>query len=155
ITYHPAMLAVVTAPDNKPVTIHRSYLTEDGRKAPVNEPRKLYSPVAKGCAIRLSPLTSTLGIAEGIETALSASFMFGVPTWAAICAGMLETFEPPSTVEQVVIFGDNDANFIGQRAAYALATRLSSRLAVQVRIPEKPDTDWNDVLLAGVIGRAA
>jgi len=47
-----------------------------------------------------------------------------------------------------VIFADNDANGAGQRAAYALAARLSGRFEVDVKIPEKPDTDWNDVLQA-------
>ncbi len=34
-SWHPAMLAMVTGPDGAPATIHRTYLTEGGRKAPV------------------------------------------------------------------------------------------------------------------------
>ena len=37
----PAMVALVTAADGMPVTVHRTYLTADGRKAPVTEPKKL------------------------------------------------------------------------------------------------------------------
>ena len=41
-------------PDGKPATIHRTYLTSDGHKAAVPEPRKLYSAVPKGSAVRLA-----------------------------------------------------------------------------------------------------
>jgi putative DNA primase/helicase len=147
VSCHPAMLAMVTAPDGRPSTIHRTYLTSDGLKAPIEKARKLYSSAAKGAAIRLNPPAKVLGIAEGIETALAAARLFEVPTWAGVCANMLEQFEPPTTVEKLIIFSDNDVNGAGQRAAYALAARLTGRMCVTVQIPNKPDTDWNDVLL--------
>jgi putative DNA primase/helicase len=145
-TTHPAMLAMVTAPDGRPCTIHRTYLTADGHKAPVGKPRKLYSSVARGSAVRLTTVAPTLGVAEGIETALAATKLFGIPTWAAICAAMLETFEVPTGVTTLVVFGDNDLNGVGQRAAHALAARLSGQFKVDVRIPDRAG-DWNDVLL--------
>jgi putative DNA primase/helicase len=145
---HPAMLAMVTSPDGKPATIHRTYLTDDGRKAPLDPPRKLYSAMPKGSAVRLALPEDILGIAEGIETALAANKLLNVPTWAAISAGMLKNFEPPAQIKTLVIFGDNDSNHVGQTAAYGLAARLSATLAVEVQFPELIDTDWNDVLIA-------
>jgi putative DNA primase/helicase len=119
----------------------------------VDNPRKLYSAVTKGAAIRLFPISERLGVAEGIETAIATTKLFGVPTWATISAGMLETFEPPARVTELVVFGDNDGNHVGQRAAHALAARLAGRgLRVEVRIPDRVGTDWNDVLLAGAGG---
>jgi putative DNA primase/helicase len=147
ITCHPAMLAIVMAPDSKPSTIHRTYLTADGKKAPVDKHRKLYSSAVKGSAIRLTAPAKTLGISEGIETALAAARLFEVPTWAAICADMLAQFEPPTTVKRLIVFGDHDAHGKGQRAAFALASRLVGRIQVEVKIPEKPDTDWNNALI--------
>jgi putative DNA primase/helicase len=149
ISSYPAMLAKVTTPTNKPVTIHRTYLTKAGGKAPVSSPRKLFSAMPKGSAVRLSAPAPTLGIAEGIETALAAWILFGVPTWAAICANGLSAFEPPDTVERLVVFADNDTNNIGQMAAAALTSRLPGRVQVETIIPAQRGRDWNDVLLDG------
>lgn len=88
-----------------------------------------------------------LGIAEGIETAFGAMKMFDLPTWAALSDWGVEKFEPPAETKHLVIYADNDSHGAGQRAAYALAARMSGRLKVGVMIPVKPDTDWNDVLL--------
>ena len=55
-----------------------------------------------------------LGIAEGVETALAASIMFNVPVWAALNANRLKVWEPAEGVSEVVVFGDNDINSVGQ-----------------------------------------
>ena len=98
--------------------------------------------------MRLAAYTDSLGIAEGIETALSASALHGVPVWAALNAGLLQEWTPPKDVKAVFVFGDNDASSTGQAAAYALAHRLKGKgLTVTVEIPARTDTDWNDVWL--------
>ena len=89
-------------------------------------------------AIRLAPAGKVLGIAEGIETALSASALFEVPVWAAISAPLLRKWRPPEGVEKVMIFGDNDKSFTGQEAAYHLARQLSDSVEVEVKIPTLP-----------------
>ena len=95
-SFHPAMIAMVTGPDGAPSTLHRTYLTADGRKASVDAPRRMMpGTIAKGAAIRLATPRDALGIAEGIETALSASALFGVPCWAAVNAGILAEWQPP------------------------------------------------------------
>jgi putative DNA primase/helicase len=147
-SYHPALLARVTTPDGKPATIHRTYLTPSGAKAAVSSPRKIFSAMPNGAAVRLALPVPTLGVAEGIETAFAASILFQVPTWAAICAAGVAKFEPPSVVEHLIVFGDNDDNHVGQSAAFALASRLSGRLKVDVMLPDMPG-DWNDVLTGG------
>ena len=151
VAFHPGMVAMVTGPDDKPATLHRTYLTAAGEKAPVASPRKLMSSPPKGSAIRLAPPTEVLGVAEGVETALAATALFGVPCWATINATMLEQWRPPAGVRSVVVFGDHDRKFGGQAAAYALAHRLAcdGRLGVTVTVSLPPDEgeDWNDVLL--------
>ena len=91
-----------------------------------------------------------MGIAEGIETAMSASAMFGILVWSAINATMLAKWTPPEGCTEVAIFGDNDASFAGQAAAYELARRLAvNHVTVTVHIPPKVGDDWNDVLMLG------
>jgi putative DNA primase/helicase len=67
----------------------------------------------------------------------------------------MEGFAPPAGVRRLVIFGDNDASFAGQKAAYALAHRLHRELPVDVRIPPDAGTDWLDVLNGSAGARAA
>jgi putative DNA primase/helicase len=145
-SFHPAMLAMVQDPAGRPATLHKTYLTADGQKAHVAKPRR-FEPgkIPGGSAVRLVPSVGrVLGVAEGIETACAAMRLFGVPTWSCLNAVLLEKFEPPPGVAELVIFGDNDANARGQQAAETLAVRLNIKVAI--RIPDQADTDWNDVL---------
>lgn len=143
----PAMLATVTDATGRAVSMHRTYI-QDGQKAPVAAPKKLMQgmPLA-GAAIRLTPVSRTLGIAEGIETALAASELFEVPVWSCISTTGIESFEPPEGAEHIVIFADNDANFAGQAAAYRAAHRLALKgIEVEVVIPPSVG-DWLDRLI--------
>ena len=146
----PAMVAKVVDLENRPISIHRTWLTPDGQKADVERPRMLMAgSLVDGAAIRLFPYTDTLGIAEGIETAISAYAIFGVPTWAAISAPMMLKWTPPEAVRNVWVFGDNDHSFTGQSAAYRLGYALKGLNkfnSVQVAIPDILGADWNDVL---------
>ncbi|WP_151448122.1 DUF7146 domain-containing protein [Lacisediminimonas profundi] len=142
----PAMVARLRDPAGNGVSIHRTYLTDAGTKAPVGQVKKIMpgKPLNQA-AVRLSDVGTHLGIAEGIETALAAFSRFGVPTWAATTAQLLEDWVPPAGVERVLIAGDNDNSFTGQAAAFALAKRLTlAGLTVEVRIPESDGKDWAD-----------
>jgi len=141
---YPAMLATVTAPDGKAVSLHRTYL-QGGRKAPVSAPKKLMQGLPlSGAAIRLTAVSEVLGIAEGIETALAASELFEVPVWSCVSAQGVESFEPPAGVREVIVFADHDENFAGQAAAYRAAHRLKLKgFEVEVCIPQDPG-DWLD-----------
>ena len=81
-----ALVAEMLDSDNELATLHVTYL-QAGRKLEGHEPRKLLSPLTgrTGCAVRLMPRAGeAMGIAEGIETALSAAKLHSVPTWAAL-----------------------------------------------------------------------
>lgn len=141
----PALLARVVAPDGAGVTLHRTYL-QKACKAPVPSPKKLMpgKPISGG-AVRLAPAGEWLGIAEGVETALAASQLFGCPVWSVVSANGIETFNPPAGVKSLTVFADHDANFTGQAAAYAAARRLSQRgISCEVAIPPLIG-DWLDV----------
>ncbi|KRS17520.1 DUF7146 domain-containing protein [Roseovarius indicus] len=147
--HYPALIGVVSDADGKPVTLHRTWLAPDGSgKAPEDEVRRIMpGKIPDGAAIRLGEAGYALGIAEGIETALSAMQMYELPVWAVINSTMMEKWEPPASVEELTIFADNDAKFGGQKAAYALAHRLSVKgLSVAVKVPGDVGTDFNDML---------
>lgn len=150
ITKHHALVAKYVAPDAKDWTLHLTFLDGQGNKAQLPKVRKL-APISvpPGGAVRLSNSAETMGIAEGIETALSAQKMFGVPVWAALSDGGLIKWQPPSTAKCIMIFGDNDNGFAGQAAAYGLAHKLRGKnYNVDVRLPAELGADWNDMLLA-------
>lgn len=142
----PALLARVCGPDGTGVAVHRTYL-DGARKADIDSPRRITAgTLPKGSAVRLTPVGPMLGIAEGIETALAASRMFRLPVWSALNAHGLSEFIWPDEVTTLVIFGDRDAGFAGQAAAYRLAQRAAAKgLNVHVELPERVGTDWDDV----------
>jgi putative DNA primase/helicase len=150
----PVMIAKFCDAHGNAAQIHQTFLTEDGGKAPVEPSRKFMRGVLpKGGAIRLSEAAEVMGVAEGIETALSAAKMFDMPVWSTTSALMMKFFDPPVGVKRLVIFGDNDTSYTGQAAAYALANRLVCEARakgierqVDVRIPETAGNDWNDEL---------
>lgn len=149
-----AMVSMVRAPNGKPATLHITYLTADGHHAPVTNVRKIRPPSFDfaGGAVRLNHHQpgQVIAVAEGIETALSAKKMYdnkSLCVWAALTAGNMEKFIPPDEVS-IVLLADNDKNFAGQKAAFAIANRLAAGPNpppdVAVSIPETPGTDFND-----------
>ena len=155
-TTHPGLLALVRDKDGRPVNIHRTYLTAKGTKAALDDPKRMMEgTVPPGSAVRLCPVAEVMGISEGIETALSATALFGIPTWAALSDNRLAAWVPPEGCKSVIVFGDRDHSFAGQAAAYALAKRLrTTKMAVEVRLPDAMGTDWNDVLTETMIDHA-
>lgn len=146
--HFPAMVAMLTNPAGQPAILHRTYLSQDGQKAPVDQPRLMMrGTIPRGSAVRLFEAGETLGIAEGLETAWAAANLFGIPVWAATNSALLSQWEPPPEVRRIVVFGDNDPKFGGAVAAYGLAHRLSvAGLSASVEIPDTVGQDWADVL---------
>lgn len=132
-------------------TMHRTFLKPDGSgKAEMESPRKLMpGDVPDGACVMLSRYTGgPLGIAEGIETAMSATALHGIPTWAALTAGLMAKWRPPVGCDEVHIFADHDRKFGGQSAAYQLAHRLACNgISATVHVPETPGSDFNDIWL--------
>ena len=160
-SYMPGMLANFRSPDDQTGILHRSYLQEPGKRAHVAKPTMMMpGRIPEGGAVRLGEPAETMGVAEGIETALSASILFQVSVWATCSANNMIKWRPPSQCRNVIIFGDLDASFAGQQAAYCLAYRLRSmwsdeektmRFGVETRFTQFHDQgsfheDWNDEL---------
>jgi putative DNA primase/helicase len=155
IRHFPAILCLTTYPDGTRVSIQRHYLDPEGRKAPVEPNRKMMPPLStkpiNGSATQLDPAGIVLAVAEGLESALSARSLSGLPTWACHSTTFLEHVQIPDHTRYVVVFGDKDAKGGGQRAATALVERLrqEGRRAVVYLPPfdlpaDAKSVDWND-----------
>lgn len=154
---YPAMLTAVRDLGGRLVTVHRTFLTEDGWKAPVTTPKRLMAlpegSTISGAAIQFGEPEDVLCIAEGVETALSVLLGTGYPCWAAISANGMTEVLIPQKVKTVLIFADKDRTETGEMAAEKLRARLAleGKLAVIIQIadaiPEgSKGLDWNDIL---------
>lgn len=154
----PMMVAAVRDGLGRLVTLHRTFLSSDGHKAPVSAPKRISALPSDrtivGCAVRLGNPVEKLAVAEGIETALSVVKATGVPCWSCLSAHGLETVEIPEGVEEVFIFADKDRSETGQKAAENLRKRLLKQgIFCAVFLPgneileSTKGVDWNDVLM--------
>jgi len=143
-----AMLALFQLPDGTAVTMHRTYLNKDGNKLQIQSPKKVLpalKPMAGGAVRLFDSLDGLIGVSEGIETAIAVFELLKVPCWAALNSSLMTAWEPTKDIKSVVVFGDNDKNYTGQKAAYVLANRLSIKgFTVEVEIPETVGNDWLD-----------
>ncbi len=145
----PAMIAAITGTDRKVTAIQRTFLRVDGRgKANVTKSKLSRGRMQDG-AVRLGPAGPVLGIAEGIETGLSAMQLFGVPVWCSLSAARLDRLWLPSEAVEIHVFGDNGDR--GHEAAErAVAAYQAQGRRVVVRFPPEKFGDWNDALRAGL-----
>lgn len=141
----PAMLAAVTT-DMGIIAIHRTFLDlGTGKLADFDRPKRALGSLSCG-AVRLAPPTAgRLGLAEGIESALSAMQLFGIPCWATLGNERFGLVAVPETVRELHLYIDNDrgGELAEQRArkAYAVSGRV-----IRSRAPELRGLDWNDEL---------
>lgn len=153
------MLALATTEFSEPRQMHCTFI-QGGQKIE-GTARKMFSlapkdnmdqDVTEPLAIKLFQSDDILGIAEGIETALSAKQLYGIPTWSVMNATFMKRFRAPTGVKTLYLYADNDANLTGLAAAMecARANLLCSNDVVKV-VVTWPDgvNDFNDVLTKG------
>jgi hypothetical protein len=147
----PSLVAGVQAPDGGVIAVQRLFLTWDGNKAPTRLQRITTGRLREG-AVRLAGAGPVLGLAEGVETALAAQQLAGVPVWASLGAERLPLVRIPPEVRELHLFADADET--GERAAQRAAERHVRRgLKVLIRRPPEGFGDWAD--LAAGRGSAA
>jgi hypothetical protein len=124
----PAMLAAVTT-DIGIIAVHRTFLeVRSGRLAGFERPKRALGSLGCG-AVRLVPAQQgRLGLAEGIESALSAMQLFGIPCWATLGNERFGLVAIPESVCELYLFIDNDAGgaVAEQRARKAYAGPIVS-----------------------------
>lgn len=144
----PALVALVTdSVTGEPRTLHRTWIRPDGRKADCEPPRLLLKGHSTRhgvvCLWPRDSVTYGLGVAEGIETALSLAIAIK-PSWSTLDAQHLAAFPVLPAVEALVIAADHDP--AGIAAAEACATRWTLAGAdVRIAMPPIPGMDLNDL----------
>jgi CHC2 zinc finger/Toprim domain len=147
----PCMIALFRAIEgNKPVAIHRTALTPEGKKID----RMTLGPIS-GAAIKLSSdeeVHEGLHIGEGIESTMAAMALGFKPAWALGHAGGIAKFPVLAGIESLTIIVDNDApDRRGRRAGHESASECGQRWMEAGRevlnvIPRAVGTDMADVL---------
>ena len=155
---YPALVAAVAGDDDEVAGVHRSWLNPvHPDLAPVSRPRKALGRI-HGLAVRFGEPAgaSTLLVGEGIETVLSlvtvlpdGALRTTVPSGtfaaAALSAGSLGAFVPPSHITRLIIAQDRDK--AGVRAAHRLQLRCT-RLGIASTVLLPAGNDFNDDLRA-------
>ena len=148
VSRHPAMISILRNTNGAGTTLHVTYIDFDGNKANLEVPRKILPaalPIQGSCIQLFEPEDGIIAVGEGIETMLAVRQLFDYPVWAAGNAGQLEAMVFHEQVRKVIIFGDNDKSFTGQKSAYVLAHKLRRKIEVEVMIPPLIG-DWCDEL---------
>jgi hypothetical protein len=136
----PTMIAAVQAPGGAVIAVQETLLTLEARRAAVAVPRITTGALGYG-AVRLAKADDVLGLAEGIETALSAMQLTGVPCWACLGANRMARVAIPDCVRELHIFADADD--AGRAAADQTSAAHKGHRRVLVRFPNG-GKDWND-----------
>ena len=141
----PALIAAITTDQGDLQGVQITLLTPCGtQKAALETPRRIIGKLSGG-AVRLydGPAQGKLIVAEGVETALSASEALVTPAWSALTAGNLARFDPPGWVGRLVIAADRGQ--AGEAAAETLAHRMAKRnLSADIAFAPDNYPDWND-----------
>lgn len=137
----PAMIAAVEN-DLGVVAVQRTFLDPaDVLHKPIAKP-KVALGLLGTAAIRLAPATDVLGLAEGVEDAMSAMAWFGTPTWALGGVERLAFVAIPEQVRRIVVYTDRG------RAAERLLKKAHEHLTANGRehVVHVPNVhkDWND-----------
>ncbi|WP_291577048.1 toprim domain-containing protein [Bradyrhizobium sp.] len=148
----PAMVSIMRdASTGEPTGIHRTALADDGlaKRTMLNGmPAKMMLGPAAQAVVMLSKLAPSMGIAEGIETALSAQKIFGLPVWACGSARGIHRFPAIHGVHHLTIFADHDDP--GIAAARKCGARLlKAGIKGGIKYPSTPGDDWNCYLQKG------
>ena len=166
------MVVVYRDVSGKPRGLHMTYLSvsaggevskirlydpQNRETLPAKKMQSVSAGSLTGAAMRIfKPEGGILGVCEGIETAVAARYVSGVPMWACGSAHGLKSLVLPDWVRELVIIADNDTNRTGIEAARALQRRYHGKLdSIKIWQPDGAGADALDVLAANIQKGAA
>lgn len=148
VRFRPALLAAVRSRD-RIVAVERLFLdAPHGRAAADLDPAKRLLARPSDGAVRFGLVGTTLGLAEGWETAWSAFLMLGIPVWATLGSERFPHVAVPDHVDHLILLPDDDlAGMIG--ADKALVAHERPGRLIEILPPPDGHNDWNDALTLG------
>jgi hypothetical protein len=136
-----------------PAGIHRIALTEGVLFAGDKVQRLTLGSWPRPRAIKLWPATDQLFLGEGIETVLAAATRLSYrdapmrPAWAAGSSINISKFPVLPGVQELVLLVDHDPGGVKCTADCRLTWRTAGRKVTRLK-PDRPGTDFNDLVLA-------
>jgi hypothetical protein len=147
IERRPAMLtAFRSIADDGLVAIHRTLLSDDGRKLD----RRMLGPVGNA-AIKIDPdhdVERGLSICEGFETGMAGRALGFRPVWALGSAGAISGFPVLPGIDALTVLGETDDSGANARAVRACGNRWSAAAREVVVATPRVAGDMNDALLS-------
>jgi len=142
-----AALVAAVRNDAGVLALNRTFLDPDNdRLASFEQPKRSLGSPGSGSVRLAFPRGGRLGVAEGVESALSAMQLFGIPCWATLGNERFGLVTIPESVRELHLFVDNDA---GGRLAEERALEAHAREGRRIvtRAPQRHGDDWNDELM--------
>jgi DNA polymerase len=144
----PCILALMRDPmTDVPVGIHRIGLKAHSDRVDKLE-RKALGTMG---VVKLWPADGVLTVGEGIETVLAAATRLPydvplIPAWSAVSSGGLTKLPLIPGVRSLQLLVDNDVEGLTAAAKVEQRWEAAGREVTQI-LPDKPGTDFNDVVL--------
>ena len=148
---HPTMIAANRLYSTQQIIgIQRTYLSEDGEKLQHTFSYQVANKMALGTlkqgAVWFKPPTEELGIAEGVETALSVMQVLNISVFASLGTGLMREIElPPLPLAKTIkIFSDGD--YPGYISAKGSGEKWAGEGREVIYCPAPHGKDFNDML---------
>lgn len=146
VRFLPAMVAAVRN-DAGVLALNRTFLDlGNDRLASFEQPKRSLGSSGTGSVRLAFPRGGRLGLAEGVESALSVMQLFGIPCWATLGNERFGLVTLPESVRELHLFVDNDAGgLLAEERALEAHVREGRRIVT--RPPPRHGDDWNDELV--------
>jgi len=151
---HNFLFAIATDDQYKAVMMHQTFLQGD-KKADIELNKKMITLKESmgSISVKMFHAQETLGIGEGIESALSAAQIYKGSVWAVLSSSLMKRFKAPIGVSHLIIYADHDKKGAGFAAAFDCASKnllcRNDVKRVTVKYPSEQGYDFNDVLIKG------
>jgi hypothetical protein len=141
------LLVAYRSLDTDQVTGINRILVDEPERWPRTQ-RKMLG-VVRRAAIKLTPITDVLAVAEGLETAIAANMLGHGPTWAVGSAGAVANLPVLPGIGRLILIAENDEGDASRKATDRCGRRWLRAGRKVTRVwPEQGCGDLNDELIS-------